>query len=211
MSTFSKLQSEFREKDAKAGLSMTLAAYENKKDKTPQEMFELGFLYCVEKSYQKAFFWFEKAANQEHAPAQYMLAFMYDGGEGVAKNHEKAGYWYQKSANHGHAEAQYCLASIYYDDKGVEKDHKKAIYWYEEAANKGHASAQFRLALMYHVGEGVAKNYVEACKWLILAKAQSDEDDKDINEALDSLEQLMTPAQIAAAQELASQFEAQEE
>jgi uncharacterized protein len=54
----------------------------------------------------KAFHWFQKAADQGHAEAQYNLGFCYDKGVGVAQSFVKAFHWFQKAANQGHAEAQ---------------------------------------------------------------------------------------------------------
>ena len=135
---------------------------------TPQEMFDLGRTYYSEGDYQKALHWFEKAAHQRHASAQYNLGEIYKNGEGVTKNH------------------------------------KKAVYLYEQAAYQGDIEAQYNLGRMYYDGGGVTKDYVEAYRWLLLVKAKSNEEYKDINEILDSLEKLMSSSQITKAQKLAS-------
>ena len=64
---------------------------------------------------------------------------------------------------------------------------------------------------MYHGDIGITKNYIEAYKWFILSKAQSNEAPEKANKILDSLEKLMTLAQIAEASKLVNQFEAQKE
>ena len=182
-----------------------------------QKMFNLGYVYYSEEDYQKALFWFERAADQGNAFAQHNLAVMYDTGEGVAKDYKKAVYWFEKAADQGVAVAQFSLGSMYNNGQGVAKNYQKAFYWYQKSANQGLVTAQYNLGRMYYKGEGVVKNYVKSYKWLILAKAQSNEDDEKINDFLYSsenkilaqLEQSMTPAQIAEAQELASQFEVQ--
>ncbi|WP_424540674.1 hypothetical protein [Sinorhizobium medicae] len=43
--------------------------------------------------------WFQKAAQQGHARAQFNLAMMYARGEGVARNDALAFEWMQKAAN----------------------------------------------------------------------------------------------------------------
>ena len=100
----------------------------------------------------------------------------------------------------GVAEAQYNLALMYDKGQGVTRDYTAAARWYREAADQGLAEAQNNLGLMYDKGKGVPRNYIEAYMWYSLAAAQSD--DKAAHN-LDLLEKLMTPAQIAAAQERA--------
>ena len=86
----------------------------------------------VTKDYQKAAYYFEKAANKGDAAAQAGLGYMYYGGTGVTKDYQKAVYWLKKAANQGCAPAQHSLSIIY-------KDPQKAAYWkkkYEENPNK---------------------------------------------------------------------------
>ena len=66
-------------------------------------------------------------------------------------------------------------------------------------AEQGDARAQFILGAMYHEGEGVPEDYVQAYAWFNLSAAQGYE---GAEEARDSLQQQMTPAQIADAQKL---------
>ncbi|WP_310619042.1 tetratricopeptide repeat protein [Flexibacterium corallicola] len=61
----------------------------------------------------QAFYWYSKAAEQEHARAQLSLGKMYHIGEGTAVNHEKAVHWVTKSAKQGHAPAQFYLGPVY--------------------------------------------------------------------------------------------------
>ena len=57
----------------------------------------LGLFYfigeLVPESEEKAFYWYEKAAEQGHIEAQCQTALMYEYGDGVAKNKEKAMQW----------------------------------------------------------------------------------------------------------------------
>ena len=39
-----------------------------------------------EQDYQKAMFWYNQSAKQEHAPAMYCIGMLYEHGRGVAKN-----------------------------------------------------------------------------------------------------------------------------
>ena len=56
--------------------------------------------------------WFERAAVQGYATAQYNLARSYETGDGVDRNGEKALYWYGKAARQGDADAQARLGAF---------------------------------------------------------------------------------------------------
>src|SRR5688572_27581080 len=61
----------------------------------------------TEKNLEKAFYWYQKAAENGNIKAQYNLALSYENGEGTEKNLEKAFYWYQKAAESGHINAKF--------------------------------------------------------------------------------------------------------
>ena len=52
----------------------------------------------TEKSLGKAFYWYQKAAENGFIEAQYDLASLYQEGKEIEKNCKKALYWYQKIA-----------------------------------------------------------------------------------------------------------------
>jgi len=91
---------------------------------------------------------YQKAAELGDKLAQYNLALMYDGGEGVEVNHAKAVYWYKKSADSGLPEAQINLALCYYWGTGVKKDFKAA---YELLTFAGKIRASKRAILAWEV------------------------------------------------------------
>ena len=138
-----------------------------------------------------AFFWYQKAAEQGLAEAQFQLALMYENGEEgvVEKNPQKAVDWYVKAAEprekgrayaQGLAEAQYNLAVMFYNNRQkVEKPDLKltflklAFELFQKAAEQGLVEAQYNLALMYKNGEGVEeKNLQEAFFWYHKAAEQ---------------------------------------
>ena len=49
---------------------------------------------------QQAAQWYQKAANQGHAVAQYNLGVMYYNGLGVPQDDQQAKAWYQKALAH---------------------------------------------------------------------------------------------------------------
>jgi len=74
----------------------------------------------TEKNLEKAFHWYQKAAENGHIKAQNNLALLYEKGEGTEKNLEEAFYWYQKAAENGDIKAQYNLAQLYYEKMYLE-------------------------------------------------------------------------------------------
>jgi TPR repeat protein len=56
--------------------------------------------------------WYQKAAVQGDAGAQYNLGVMYIMGQGVPQDEAKAVHWWIKAAEQGHAEAQKSLGII---------------------------------------------------------------------------------------------------
>ena len=60
----------------------------------------------VPQDYKKAIEWYQKAAEQGHADAQYNLGWIYEKGRGVSADNYKALEWYEKAAVQGVAMAQ---------------------------------------------------------------------------------------------------------
>ena len=78
--------------------------------------------------------------------------------------------------------------------------------WYRLAAYQGNNLAQSALSGLYLGGGGVPQNFVMAYVWLNIAASQSgtySERERDIKE---DLEDLLTPAQIAEAQQLSTEI-----
>lgn len=91
----------------------------------------------------------EAAAKEGDATAQYVLATLYNNGQGVEKNSQKAIEWYQKSAEQNNDLAQYSLGIMYeFGDEGLDKNEQEAQKWYRLAANNGNYFAQNKLGLV---------------------------------------------------------------
>jgi len=73
--------------------------------------------------------------------AQYMVATMYEKGEGVEKDPKEAAMWYEKAAEQGHPYSMYRLADMYEKGEGIAKDDAKAAEWFKKAAESGAAQA----------------------------------------------------------------------
>lgn len=106
-------------------------------------------------------------------------------------------------AEQGDTKAQYNLGVMYRKGHGIPKNDAEAVKWYRKAAEQSYVDAQYNLGLMYYNGVGVPYDYVKAYMWWSFAKALGD---KDVAKNLDIVQKQMTPAQIAEAQALASQW-----
>jgi TPR repeat protein len=95
------------------------------------------------------------------------------------------------------------LGIMYDSGQGVPQDYTQAAKWYRLAADQGNAIAESKLGVMYYFGQGVPQDYTQAHKWLNLAASQGN---TEAGKNRDLLAALMTPAQIADAQKLASEW-----
>ncbi len=132
------------------------------------------------RDYQKARYWFEKAAEQGHAHAQFLLGYMYYEGLGVERDYQKTLYWLGRAAEGGDLEAQHTLGKMYFVGEGVERDYQKALYWFEKAAQQGDAIGQYNLGYMYYNGLGVDRDYKKAIEWFEKAAQQGNSDSQYI-------------------------------
>jgi TPR repeat protein len=94
---------------------------------------------------------------------------------------------------------------------GVVQDYALACHFWERAAAQGDAQAQFNLGMLYRDGQGVPQDDGRAYMWFSLAAAHStDELQKMSVDNRDKVVRNMTPAQIAEAERLAQQCQAQQ-
>jgi len=138
--------------------------------------YNVGLMYANgeggQKDVRKAMVWYEKAAQQDLASAQYNLATLYHAaGELDPHAYEKAAYWYEKAANNGIKEAFNNLASFYLSGKGVKKDPQKALLLFEKAAQMDDANAQLNCGILYAWGEEETQDKLKAYEYLQKALA----------------------------------------
>ncbi len=109
--------------------------------------FSLG-KYVPEKDEVEAAKWYRKAAEQNHAAAQYYLGNCYANGEGVAKDEVEAAKWYRKAAEQNFPDAQNSLGVCYRDGRGVAKDEVEGYKWVLLAAGQGDKIAKVNVAVL---------------------------------------------------------------
>lgn len=99
--------------------------------------------FGTEQDHKKAAYWYEKAARQGNAVAQYTYAVLLNNGEkDLSRDYKKSAYWYEKSAEQGYAPAQLNLGAMYALGTGVKKDIAKAYAWTYLAARQQSKTAQ---------------------------------------------------------------------
>jgi len=110
--------------------------------------YNIGYAYSrgqgVPKDTRIAQSWFEKAAQQGHAPSQIMLGLaLFQNGE-----RERAMPWIRRGAELGDPRSQYVLGTAHFNGDLVQKDWVKAYALMSRAAAQGLAPAATSLAEM---------------------------------------------------------------
>lgn len=125
----------------------------------------------------KAFEWFQRAAEQGDAQAQYEVGMCYELGTGVKQNYNEAAEWYHKAAEQGNTYAQMQLGGLYNNGLGVKEDKTESLRWYHKAeetlietAERGDVEMQFYLAILFY--GCFVKNDALSNKWLCCAAEQ---------------------------------------
>lgn len=94
--------------------------------------------------------WFERAARQGLAEAQFNLGNMYAYGLAQVPQGQDpqrlAAQWIFEAARQGHADAQYSLGILFLTGSGVTQSAQEARKWIGRAAEQGHADARSYLA-----------------------------------------------------------------
>jgi len=148
----------------------------------------MGRLYdngwSVEKSYEKSFQWYLKAAKQGQPDAMANVGVAYKDGEGTAKSSKKAIYWFRKAIQEDHAEAMINLGVMYEKGEGLKQSYMEAAKLYAAAGDKGSAKGRAYLAELYEVGNGVEKNMKRAITMYKQAAVQGSDYAKDRLKAL---------------------------
>jgi localization factor PodJL len=120
--------------------------------------------------------WFERAANQNLAPAQYRIGACYEKGNGVERDPALAKAWYEKAADAGNVRAMHNLAVLAAEGPSIKPDYAEAATWFRKAAQYGIKDSQYNLAILYARGMGVGLDLNQSWLWFSLAAQQGDAD-----------------------------------
>lgn len=137
--------------------------------------YRIGKFHCyglgTQQDYEKAFYWFEKSAEQGNKFAQYSFANLYYYGNGVEKNLEKAFEWYMRSAEQDQPYAAYSVVQMYSKGEYVEQNSELAKKYYSQALSgflkieskdQADDNLYYKLGTMYKNGLGTKVNMEKA-------------------------------------------------
>lgn len=142
----------------------------------PQAQYNLG-VYCLggsggERNVSRARELFEKAAEQDFAPAMSALGYLHLRGQRSTLSIEQAARWFEKAAELGFSEAQYRVAELSIAGALGPADPHVSVAWLEKAAEQGHTDAQCQLAYSLDHGIGGPRDSAAATAWYGRAMAQ---------------------------------------
>lgn len=127
---------------------------------------KLAYLYQYgrigETDYDKAIYWYEKAAAQGDTYAMSLLCSIYQGRE---RNDPKMALkWQQQAASQGDYWAMRALGIMYQRGDGVVQNYDTAIFWYQQAVAQGDFHTIERLGKLYERGLGTGSNMEKAAE-----------------------------------------------
>src|SRR5262249_42493671 len=91
--------------------------------------FRLARIAASRNDWKAAVKWLRPAAAQGLPPAQTMLGFAYESGQGVRRSDKQAAKWYEAAPDHGDTPAQSSIAG-FYERGGGEQGFEEAYFWY---------------------------------------------------------------------------------
>ena len=140
--------------------------------------YELACFYydgnMVERDFELAFHWYQKAANQKFPDAIAWLGLMYNNGEGVEQDYGKAIELFQEGASLEHGFSQGLLADMYQFGWGTEVDLDVAAYWHRRAIENNHVGSMRTLGYFYQYGVGVEVDEAKAAQLYLQAAEKGD-------------------------------------
>ncbi|CAO4837779.1 MAG: hypothetical protein CNLJKLNK_00673 [Holosporales bacterium] len=101
---------------------------------------------------QRAFHYYQLAADQGHLNAQFNCGNMLYCVKGIPQDKKRAFHYYQLAADQGEMICQfYCGNMLFYADE-IPQDKQRAFHYYMLAANQGHMICQFYCGNMFSDG-----------------------------------------------------------
>lgn len=143
----------------------------------------LGYMYLygesgVDKDYEKAFQYYNMAANQNDSIAINNVGSLYFSGIGTEKSLSKAAQMFEKASSLGNTEAAVNLSFIYLTKDSALNNPRAAIELLKTASEAGNPTAKFLLGYAYFKGFVVEQNYKKAIA-LIREAANAEYDDAE--------------------------------
>ena len=128
------------------------------------------------------------------------VGYLYSRGLGVHRDPGEAVHWWRAAAAHGSPAGELNLAFALQNGTGVVMNEEQAAFWYERAARRGSPEAANNLGSLYTNPATRRPDLVMARAWFKRALAGGDREfARTVAENLRTVEEDMTPAQIAAS------------
>ena len=142
----------------------------------PAAQYALGRHYLIGKAPlavnpAQALVWLTRAAEQQHADAQYDVGVFFKDGTSVPRDMTLAKLWLGRAAAQDHVKAKVALQDIIRDQAGAASGTAKSFKSSENlpvyrAAVNGDVNAQYELGLLFIQGEAVLKDFTRGVEWL---------------------------------------------
>ena len=138
-----------------------------------------------------------KAANKDHLPAVFAVAYLYHAGIGTAKDLSKAIGWFRKAAERGHAISQFNLGKLLIAEvtplqpgmQDLAAQHQEGLEWLRKSAAQGQVDARTTYGTLLMNGDlGLKQDPTTAAKDYLIPAA--DTGDTDAMNALGTLYQI---------------------
>lgn len=118
-------------------------------DRGAQELYQKGMSALqgtsTTRSLPNALAYFRSSADQGFSPAQVVLGYFYDTGQGVTADPREALEWYKKAAQQDDPLAQWLAGRIIYAGFVPPRDLNEARMWLEKSSSHGVPFAQYLL------------------------------------------------------------------
>ncbi|KAJ2889106.1 hypothetical protein FB639_000158 [Coemansia asiatica] len=142
-------------------------------------VYKLGDVYRkglggITKDYEKAMYWYGRAAEMDIGEAWFAMGNMYSEGVDGQPDFTKALGCFEKAALRDIAEAQYNVGVYYLEGRGVKKNANLAVEYWLMAAAKRFPVAALNLGKLFAEGKEVERNYRRARDMLSIAIECSD-------------------------------------
>jgi TPR repeat protein len=139
-------------------------------DNIAEAQHDLAALYVagqgdVTQNFERAGFWFKRAASQGIGNAAYNLGVLNQQGLGQPQNVQRALDWYRRAAQLGHPEAQYNLGIAYIEGIGTRYNPSIAAAFFQKAAFAGIVEAAYNIGLILENGLLGEVRTDDALKW----------------------------------------------
>lgn len=140
-------------------------------------MYDLGLLLSADSDSvsEEGVIWLQKAAEQGHPPAMYVISQLLLRGEGVQKDRPLGLQYLRESAEAGHIDAQYTFAMTLLDTPREKIQEKVwAAHYFNKAAEQKDSRSQFQIGKMFLYGIGMESDPAKAANWFSTAANAGD-------------------------------------